>query len=64
MNAMQSKEAFDSPVVHAMNWTKGWLLQFYASRPGVYDLQPLGMWELWATAALPPHAKDFVQKVL
>ena len=22
------------------------------------------MWELWATATLPPHAKDFIQKVL
>ena len=64
MNPVKSKEAFDSPVVHAMYWTKGWLLQFYASQRGVYDPQPPGMWELWATATLPPHAKDFVQKVL
>ena len=63
LNSVKSKEAFDSPVVHTMNWTKGWLLEFYASQPNVHDPQPPGVWELWAPAALPPHTKDFVQKV-
>ena len=63
MNSVESKEVFDSPVVHTMNWTKGWRLQFFASQLGVSDPLPPRMCELWATAALPPHAQDFVQKV-
>ena len=61
---VRSKEAFDLPTVHPLNWTKGWHLQFYASQPGVNDPQLVRMWGFWATALLPLHAKDFVQKVL
>ena len=64
MNSVQSKEFFDSPVVHAMNWTKRWLLQLYASQPGVYDPQPPRMWEFKSIVALLPDAKNFVQNVL
>ena len=64
LNSVKPKEAFDSSVVHTMNWTNGWLLQFYASQLGVHDPQPPGVWELWATAAPRSHATNFVPKVL
>ena len=41
-----------------------WLLQFYASEPGVRDLQTPEVWEQWAHARLPLRVKDFAQRVL
>ena len=59
-----SQGGFDTPAVHAQNWTRAWLLQFYASQPGVRDPQTPEVWEQWAQAQLPPRARDFAQKVL
>ena len=46
------------------NWTRAWLLQFYASQPGVRDPQTPEVWEQWANAQLPPRVKDTAQRVL
>ena len=59
-----SQEGFDTPAVHAQNWTRAWLLQFYASQPGVRDPQTPEVWEQWAQAQLPPRVRDFAQKVM
>ena len=39
LNKVSSQGGFDTPTVHAQNWTRAWLLQFYASQPGVRDPQ-------------------------
>ena len=64
LNTVLSREGFDTPTVHVQSWTRAWLLQFYASQPGVRDPQTLEVWEQWANAQLPPRVKDFAQKVL
>ena len=64
LNKIPSKEGFDTPTVHDQNWTRAWLLQFYASQPGVCDPQTPEVWEQWANAQLPPRVKDFAQRVL
>ena len=61
LNKVPSQGGFDTPSVHAQNWTRAWLLQFCASQPGVRDPQT---WEPWAQAQLPPRVRDFAQKVL
>ena len=43
---------------------QGRLLQFYTPQLGINDVRLASMWELWATAPLPHHPKDFVRKVL
>ena len=55
---------FDTPAVHTQNWTRAWLLQFYASQPGVRDPQTQEVWEQLAQAQLPPRAQDFARKAL
>ena len=57
------KGGLDTPTVHVQNWTRAWLLQFYASQPGVRDPQTPEVWEQWANAQLPPRVKDFAQRV-
>ena len=37
LNKVPSKGGFDTPAVHVQNWTRAWLLQFYASQAGVRD---------------------------
>ena len=64
LNKIPSKGGFDTPTVHVQNWTRAWLLQFYASQPGVRDPQTPEVWEQWANAQLPPRVKDFAQRVL
>ena len=64
LNKVPSQGGFDTPAVHTQNWTRAWLLQFYASQPGVRDPQTPEVWEQWAQAQLPPRARDFAQKVL
>ena len=64
LNKVPSQGGFDTPAVHAQNWTRAWLLQFYASQPGVRDPQTPEVWEQWAQAKLPPRVRDFAQKVL
>ena len=63
-NKIPSKGGFDTPTVHVQNWTRAWLLQFYASQPGIRDPQTREVWEQWANAQLPPRVKDFAQRVL
>ena len=63
-NKVPSQGGFDTPAAHAQNWTRAWLLQFYASQPGVRDPQTPEVWEQWAQAQLPPRVRDFAQKVL
>ena len=58
-----SQGGFDTPAIHAQNWTRAWVLQFYASQPGVRDPQTPEVWEQWAQAQLPPRVRDFAQKV-
>ena len=64
LNKVPSQGGFDTPAVHAQNWIRAWLLQFYASQPGVRDPQTPEVWEQWAQAQLPPRVWDFAQKVL
>ena len=64
LNKIPSKEGFDTPTVHVQNWTRAWLLKFYASQLGVRDPQTPEVWEQWANAQLPPRVKDFAQRVL
>ena len=64
LNKVPSQGGFDTPAVHAQNWTRAWLLQFYASQPGVRDPQTPEVWEQWAQAQLPLRVRDFAQKVL
>ena len=64
VNKIPSKGGFHTPTVHVQNWTRAWLLQFYASQPGVRDPQTPQVWEQWANAQLPPRVKDFAQRVL
>ena len=64
LNKVPSQGGFDTPAVHAQNWTRAWLLQFYASQPGVRDPQTPEVWEQWAQAQLPRRVRDFAQKVL
>ena len=64
LNKVPSQGGFDTPVVHAQNWTRAWLLQFYASQPGVRDPQIPEVWEHLAQAQLPPRVRDFAQKAL
>ena len=64
LNKISSKGGFDTPTVHTQNWTGAWLLQFYASQPGVRDPQTPEVWGQWANAQLPPRVKDFAQRVL
>ena len=61
---LPSQGGFDTPAVHAQNWTRAWLPQFYASQPGVGDPQTPEVREQWAQAQLPPRVRDFAQKVL
>ena len=63
-NKVPLREGFDTPTVHVQNWTRAWLLQLYASEPGVRDPQSPEVWELWANVQLPPRVKDFAQRVL
>ena len=62
LNKVPSKGGFDTPAVHTQNWTRAWLLQFYASQPGVRDPQTPEVWEQLAQAQLPPRAQDFARK--
>ena len=64
LNKVPSQGGFDTPTVHVQNWTRAWLLQFYASKPGVRDPQTPEVWEQWATAQLPPRVRDFAQRVV
>ena len=64
LNKVPSREGFDTSTVHVQNWTRAWLLQFYASQPGVHDPQAPEAWEQWANAQLPPRVKGFAQRVL
>ena len=59
-----SQGGFDTPIVHVQNWTRAWLLQFYASQPRVRDPQTPEVWEQWTNAQLPPRVKDLAQRVL
>ena len=62
LNKVPSQGGFDTPAVHTQNWTRAWLLQFYASQPGVRDPQTPEVWEQLAQAQLPPRVRDFAQK--
>ena len=64
LNKVPSQGGFDTPTVHAQNWTRAWLLQLYASQPGVRDPQTPEVLEQWAQAQLPPRVRDFAQRVL
>ena len=64
LNKVMSQGGFDTPAVHTQNWTRAWLLQFYASQPGVRDPQTPEVWEQLAQAHLPPRAQDFARKAL
>ena len=64
LNKVPSQGGFDTPAVHTQNWTRAWLLQFYASQPGVRDPQTPEVWEQLAQAQLPPRVRDFAQKAL
>ena len=64
LNKVMSQGGFDTPAVHTQNWTRAWLLQFYASQPGVRDPQTPEVWEQLAQAQLPPRAHDFARKAL
>ena len=64
LNKVPSQGGFDTPAVHTQNWTRAWLLQFYASQPGVRDPQTPEVWEQLAQAQLPPRAQDFARKAL
>ena len=64
LNKVMSQGGFDTPAVHTQNWTRAWLLQFYASQPGVRDPQTPEVWEQLAQAQLPPRAQDFARKAL
>ena len=64
LNKVRSQGEFDTPAVHTQNWTRAWLLQFYASQPGVRDPQTPEVWEQLAQAQLPPRAQDFARKAL
>ena len=54
MSKIPSQGGFDTPTVHVQNWTRAWLLQFYASQPSVRDPQTREV----------PRVKDFAQRVL
>ena len=64
LNKVPSKGGYDTPAVHTQNWTRAWLLQFYASQPGVRVPQTPEVWEPFAQAQLPPKAQDFARKAL
>ena len=64
LNKVPSQGGFDTPAVNTQNWTRAWLLQFYASQPGVRDPQTQEVWEQLAQAQLPPRAQDFARKAL
>ena len=64
LNKVPSQGGFDTPAVHTQNWTRAWLLQFYASQPGVCDPQTPEVWEQLAQAQLPPRVQDFARKAL
>ena len=64
LNKVPSKGGYDTPAVHTQNWTRAWLLQFYASQPGVRDPQTPEVWEQFAQAQLPLRAQDFARKAL
>ena len=64
LNKVPSQGGFDTPAIHTQNWTRAWLLQFYASQPGVRDPQTPEVWEQLAQAQLPPRVRDFAQKAL
>ena len=64
LNEVSSQGGFDTPTVHVHNWTRAWLLQFYASQPRVRDPQTPEVCEQWAQAQLPPRVRDFAQRVL
>ena len=38
LNKIPSKGGFHTPTVHVQNWTRAWLLQFYASRNQGYAI--------------------------
>ena len=62
LNKVPSQRGFDTPAVRAQHWTRAWLLQFYASQPGVRDSQTPEVREQWAQAQLPPRVRDFATK--
>ena len=64
LNEVPSKGGYDTPTVHTQNWTRAWLLQFYASQSGVRDPQTPEVWEQFAQAQLPPRAQEFARKAL
>ena len=64
LNKIPSLGGFDTPAVHVQNWTRAWLLQFYASQPGVRNPQTPEVWEQWAQAQLPLRVRHFAQRVL
>ena len=64
LNKVPSQGGYDTPAVHTQNWTRAWLLQFYASQPGVRNPQTPEVWEQFAQAQLPPRAQDFARKAL
>ena len=61
LNTVPLREGFNTPTVHVQNWTKAWLLKFYAFQP-VRDPQTPEVLEQSANA--PPRVKDFAQRVL
>ena len=64
LNKLSSQGGFDTPTILVQNWNRAWLLQFYASQPGVRGPQTPEIWEQWAQAQLPPRVRDFAQRVL
>ena len=64
LRKIPSQGGFDTPTVHVQNWSRAWLLQFYASQPSVRDPQTPEVWEQWTNAQLPPRVKDFAQRLL
>ena len=64
LNKVPSQGGFYTPTVQVQNWTRAWLLQFYASQPGVRHPQTSEVWEQWVQAQLPPRVRDFAQRVL
>ena len=63
LNKVSSREGFDTRTFHVQNCTRAWVLQFYASQPGLRDPQTPEVWEEWANVQLPPRLKDFAQRV-
>ena len=49
LNKVPSQGGYDTPAVHAQNWTGAGLLQFYASQPGVRN---------WSNFEIPECSRD------